>query len=65
MTLLHGVIKMDGDIFRICIVNFFSWVAWFTFLLYDTDWFGRHIFQGSPATTATPQEKLLYQRVRV
>jgi hypothetical protein len=64
MTLVYGVIKMEGAIFRVCITNFLSWVAWFTFLLYDTDWFGRHIYGGDPSDAAGPELNALYQAVR-
>jgi hypothetical protein len=55
---------MDRRILRICIVNLCSWVGWFTFLLYNTDWFGRHIFEGLPDTTASEMQRQLYATVR-
>lgn len=32
----------------ILIVTALSWIGWFPFLLYDTDWMGRDIYKGKP-----------------
>lgn len=31
---------------RVCIVNFFSYLGWFTFLVYITTWVGENVFHG-------------------
>eukprot|EP00898_Chlorokybus_atmophyticus_P006846 jgi/Chlat1/7162/Chrsp57S06817 len=36
---------------RAClIVQGLTWFGWFPFLLFDTDWMGRHVFGGQPAS---------------
>jgi len=37
---------MSKGMFRICMVQFFSWFAWFTFILFITTWVGENIFHG-------------------
>lgn len=35
-------------IWIILIVTALTWIGWFPFLLFDTDWFGREIYGGNP-----------------
>lgn len=37
---------MPTSMFRICLVQFFSWFGWFTFEIYITDWVGTDVFHG-------------------
>eukprot|EP00897_Mesotaenium_endlicherianum_P004838 jgi/Mesen1/4382/ME000222S03508 len=32
----------------VLLVTGLTWMSWFPFLLFDTDWFGREVFSGSP-----------------
>ena len=32
------------------LVTCFNWIAWFPFVLFDTDWMGREVFGGDAAT---------------
>ncbi|XP_020598423.1 sucrose transport protein SUT1-like [Phalaenopsis equestris] len=35
----------------VLIVTALTWLAWFPFILYDTDWMGREIYHGDPSGT--------------
>lgn len=37
-----------------------TWLSWFPFILYDTDWMGREVFHGNPA--GNPAEINAYER---
>jgi len=43
-----GIINMPTEVSRVCAVQFFSWIAWFTFILFITDWVGEAVFGGDP-----------------
>ena len=45
------------------LVTCLNWIAWFPFLLYDTDWMGREVYGGNVKGTAA-QEKLYDDGVR-
>ncbi|KAG2389358.1 hypothetical protein C9374_013918 [Naegleria lovaniensis] len=32
----------------LCVFQFFSWIGWFAFLVYITDWVGESVFRGNP-----------------
>ncbi|KAL4180009.1 hypothetical protein AMTRI_Chr13g90020 [Amborella trichopoda] len=32
------------------VVNGLTWIAWFPFLLFDTDWMGREVYHGDPSS---------------
>ena len=55
VTIFKGVRNMPPSMTRVCIVQFFTWMGWFTYLLYITTWVGENIFHGDPDGTA--QEK--------
>lgn len=40
---------MDKSMWIIFTVTAFSWVGWFPFVLYDTDWMGREVYKGDPS----------------
>ncbi|XP_047043884.1 sucrose transport protein SUT5-like [Lolium rigidum] len=55
----HGCISVFGDLFKslknmppvlykVLAVTFITWLAWFPFLQYDTDWMGREVYHGVP-----------------
>lgn len=39
---------MDRSMWMVFIVTAISWVGWFPFVLYDTDWMGREVYKGDP-----------------
>ncbi|CAL5332597.1 sucrose transport protein SUC4 [Camellia sinensis] len=46
---LFGTFKyLSGPIWVILLVTSLTWIGWFPFLLYDTDWMGRDIYGGEP-----------------
>ncbi|KAL6995210.1 sugar transporter protein [Sarracenia purpurea var. burkii] len=46
---LFGTFKyLSGPIWIILLVTALSWIGWFPFFLYDTDWMGREIYGGEP-----------------
>jgi hypothetical protein len=44
----------------VMVVMAFTWLAWFPFFLFDTDWVGREVYHGSPRG-ASAAEATLYQ----
>ncbi|PKA50729.1 Sucrose transport protein SUT1 [Apostasia shenzhenica] len=36
---------------QVLVVTCLTWLAWFPFILYDTDWMGREIYHGDPSGT--------------
>lgn len=61
-ALVFGLVRMRGILLRIWIINLVSWTAWWTFLLYHTDWMGRTVFGGDP--DGTDLQRDLYEAVR-
>jgi len=47
-TIYYGIKHMPPVVSRVCVVQFFSWIAWFTFILFITDWVGEDVFGGNP-----------------
>ncbi|KAI3909987.1 hypothetical protein MKW98_013041 [Papaver atlanticum] len=46
--LFHTFTYLTGPIWIILLVTSLTWVGWFPFLLFDTDWMGREIYKGIP-----------------
>lgn len=46
--LLGSFRYLTSPIWIILIVTALTWIGWFPFLLYDTDWMGREIYKGLP-----------------
>ncbi|XP_057815410.2 sucrose transport protein SUT4 isoform X2 [Cryptomeria japonica] len=44
----------------VLLVMAFSWLSWFPFFLFDTDWMGREVYHGDPKGNAT--EAAAYQK---
>ncbi|KAJ0946404.1 putative MFS transporter superfamily [Helianthus annuus] len=38
--------ELSKPIWILLLVSFFNWLAWFPFLLFDTDWMGKYIYGG-------------------
>ncbi|XP_051130880.1 sucrose transport protein SUC4 [Andrographis paniculata] len=46
---LFGTFKyLPGVVWVILLVTALTWIGWFPFLLFDTDWMGREIYGGEP-----------------
>jgi len=45
---------------RICLVQFFTWLAWFNFILYITSWVGENIYGGNPDAADHSSAKELF-----
>lgn len=42
------------------LVTALNWIAWFPFLMYNTDWVGKEVYGGKVEETASPIDKDLY-----
>lgn len=62
-NILRILIKMPKPMLRVCLVQFFSWSGWFTFLIYGTDWMAENVFHGNPHENH-PAYKLYVEGVR-
>lgn len=57
-TVFHGIRNMPVAVSRVCAVQFFSWIAWFTFIMFITTWVGEEVFGGDPSyDDGTPLRK--------
>lgn len=46
---LFGTFRyFSGSVWMILLVTALTWIGWFPFLLFDTDWMGREIYGGQP-----------------
>ncbi|KAK6116063.1 hypothetical protein DH2020_008332 [Rehmannia glutinosa] len=46
---LFGTLRyLPGTVWIILLVTGLTWIGWFPFLLFDTDWMGREIYGGKP-----------------
>ncbi|KAK8948283.1 Sucrose transport protein SUT1 [Platanthera guangdongensis] len=50
-SVLKAFKRLPAGMPSVLIVTSLTWLAWFPFLLYDTDWMGREIFHGDPDGT--------------
>ncbi|XP_010471205.1 PREDICTED: sucrose transport protein SUC5-like [Camelina sativa] len=56
-----GALKvMERPMWMLLIVTFFNWIAWFPFILYDTDWMGREVYGGK--SDGNEKSKSLYNQ---
>lgn len=54
-SIFRGVVNMPSPVARVCVVQFFSWVGWFTYILFMTTWVGEDIYGGDGnAPVGTP-----------
>ncbi|KAE8785037.1 Sucrose transport protein SUT5 [Hordeum vulgare] len=44
--------NMSPAMFRVLALTAVTWLSWFPFLQYNTDWMGREIYRGNPSGTA-------------
>lgn len=46
---LFGTLRyLPGPVWVILLITALTWIGWFPFLLFDTDWMGREIYGGEP-----------------
>lgn len=46
---LFGTVRyLPGTVWIILLVTALTWIGWFPFILFDTDWMGREIYGGEP-----------------
>jgi len=64
VEIFKGVVGMPKAMRRVCLVQFFTWVAWFTYLLYMTAWVGTSIFHGDPNSDDERVKHLFDEGVR-
>ncbi|KAH7307507.1 hypothetical protein KP509_22G062900 [Ceratopteris richardii] len=53
---------LPSRMWYVLLVMALTWVAWFPFTLYDTDWMGRDMYGGSPTTGEDSSTTILYNK---
>lgn len=63
-ALWQAIVTMPKPMQRVCIVQFFTWLAYFTFFIYMPDWMCKNVYGGRSKSDAkaTPEEKELFQQ---
>ncbi|EFJ10569.1 hypothetical protein SELMODRAFT_269407 [Selaginella moellendorffii] len=56
---------LPRQMWYILLVTALTWVAWFPFLLYDTDWMGHEIYRGQPDSRLQARTDLYNKGVRM
>ncbi|XP_040377942.1 sucrose transport protein SUT1 [Oryza brachyantha] len=51
LAILKGFKNLPTGMPSVLIVTGLTWLSWFPFILYDTDWMGREIYHGDPKGT--------------
>ncbi|CAI5481166.1 unnamed protein product, partial [Closterium sp. Yama58-4] len=60
VDLLVGIRLMPKSMWLVLSVMALTWMAWFPFFLFDTDWMGREVYRGEPSS-ADPAAVVRYQ----
>ncbi|MCO5593166.1 hypothetical protein L7F22_047172 [Adiantum nelumboides] len=60
--LLGAFRDLPRTMWFVLIVTALTWVAWFPFTLYDTDWMGRDVYGGEPTTGEETTASVLYNK---
>ncbi|XP_047084716.1 sucrose transport protein SUT1-like [Lolium rigidum] len=50
-AVFQGLKNLPSGMFSVLVVTGLTWLSWFPFILYDTDWMGREIYHGDPQGT--------------
>ncbi len=50
--LVGALQQLQGAMWCILAVTALTWISWYPFLLYDTDWMGREVYGGDPSDPA-------------
>lgn len=53
VKLLTNLRHLPPAMHSVLIVTALTWVSWFPFLLFDTDWMGREVYHGDPTGSAS------------
>lgn len=48
VNILTSLRHLPPDMNSVLVVMAFTWLSWFPFFLFDTDWMGREVFHGDP-----------------
>ncbi|KAN0035775.1 hypothetical protein ACTA71_005066 [Dictyostelium dimigraforme] len=59
--MFKGIVKMPTYLQRLCVVQFFSWIGWFSFVLFITTWVGVNVFGGDPNAPEYSDSRVLFQ----
>lgn len=59
MAVLKGMKNLPTGMPSVLIVTGLTWLSWFPFILFDTDWMGREIYHGRP--DGNPAEVAAFQ----
>ncbi|KAK9707270.1 hypothetical protein RND81_07G185300 [Saponaria officinalis] len=60
VKLLTSLRHLPSGMHSVLIVTALTWLSWFPFLLFDTDWMGREVYHGNPIGNSS--EVTLYDR---
>ncbi|KAJ7525458.1 hypothetical protein O6H91_17G052100 [Diphasiastrum complanatum] len=63
--LLGAFRELPRSMWFILLVTALTWIAWFPFLLFDTDWMGREVFRGEPNSKSVSLAHLYDNGVRM
>eukprot|EP01029_Cantina_marsupialis_P013946 TRINITY_DN309089_c7_g1_i1.p1 TRINITY_DN309089_c7_g1~~TRINITY_DN309089_c7_g1_i1.p1 ORF type:complete len:478 (-),score=152.91 TRINITY_DN309089_c7_g1_i1:820-2253(-) len=58
----RGIKSMPGPMIRICILQFFTWAVWFTYMPNYGVWLGKYVHNGSSSAPKGSQEYKRFQR---
>ncbi|CAO2829040.1 unnamed protein product [Amaranthus hypochondriacus] len=53
VKLLTSIRHLPPAMHSVLLVTALTWVSWFPFLLFDTDWMGREVYHGNPTGSAS------------
>ncbi|KAK7268878.1 hypothetical protein RIF29_21587 [Crotalaria pallida] len=56
--------ELKRPMWMLLLVTCLNWIAWFPWVLYDTDWMGREVYGGEPGNDGTQKNKLYDKGVR-
>uniref|UniRef100_A0ACD5WEF3 Uncharacterized protein n=1 Tax=Avena sativa TaxID=4498 RepID=A0ACD5WEF3_AVESA len=59
LAVFQGFKNLPAGMPSVLLVTGLTWLSWFPFILYDTDWMGREIYHGDPK--GTPAETSAFQ----
>lgn len=60
---LFGALKdLPRPMWVLLLVTALNWIAWFGFLLFDTDWMGREVYGGNPTAQGHPELAVIYNK---
>ncbi|XP_054722644.1 proton-associated sugar transporter A-like, partial [Uloborus diversus] len=58
---LKSIVRMPKALFRLCLVNFFTWMTSVSYCLYFTDFMGEYVFGGDPHAPQNSPEYILFK----